>query len=60
MTQNTQGATASNEQALSQEDLAALIHGGTCPAGYNCQAPDCIECLQNYMDRGGGTNDTTI
>ena len=42
-----------NEQSLSQEDLAALIHGGTCPAGYSCQALDCIECLQNYMDRGG-------
>lgn len=44
---------AQNEQGLSQEDLAALIHGHACPAGYRCQAPDCIECLQIYIDRGG-------
>ena len=40
-------------QAMSQQDMAALIHGQSCPAGYRCLASDCMECLQMYIDRGG-------
>lgn len=33
------------------EALAGLLHGGTCPVGHNCQAPDCIECLEKYAEK---------
>lgn len=41
---------------LASEGLAMLLHGQSCPVGYRCQASDCIECLQIYIDRGGETN----
>lgn len=41
-------------QELSQETLATLLHGQECPVGYRCQALDCVECLQIYMEQGGG------
>lgn len=41
---------------LASEGLAMLLQTGDCPVGYRCQASDCIECLQIYIDRGGETN----
>lgn len=38
--------------ALISEDkaLTDLLHGCSCPVGYNCQAPDCVECLEIHME----------
>ena len=45
-----------NEQrplSLAGDGLAMLLHGKECPVGYKCLAPDCMECLEIYMDKGG-------
>lgn len=36
---------------LTGEGLAMLLHGKECPVGYKCLAPDCIECIQIYMEQ---------
>ena len=43
-----------NEQqplSLAGDGLAMLLHGKECPVGYKSLAPDCIECIQIYMDK---------
>lgn len=32
------------------EALAGLLHGCSCPVGYKCQAPDCVECLEIHIE----------
>lgn len=52
---------AQNEERLrylTGEDLARLLQAGDCPVGYNCLAMDCLECLQIYIDQGGGHHET--
>lgn len=33
------------------EALAGLLHACSCPVGHNCQAPDCVECLEKHMEK---------
>lgn len=44
--------------ALISEDkaLTDLLHGCSCPVGYNCQAPDCVECLEIHMEKEAANN----
>lgn len=52
---------AQNEERppyLAGEGLARLLQTGDCPVGYNCLAMDCLECLQIYIDQGGGHHET--
>ena len=44
---------------LTPAGVAKLLETGDCPVGYKCLAMDCIDCLEIYMDRGGGGNAPT-
>lgn len=38
------------------EALAGLLHGSTCPMGYNCRATDCVECLEKHAEKEAADN----
>lgn len=35
-----------------EQIMAAMLHNRECPAGFQCLAVDCIECIKKHMERG--------